>query len=83
MCQSSSAMMKSNLVEGTSYQQAVVSQRVVLNIQTLLAGAGRSRQAVSGDLGVFTNIRSRGVRKGTRRLLLHKLTLLILQAKAF
>ena len=83
MCQSSSAMMKSNLVEGTSYQQAVVSQRVVLNIQTLLAGAGRSRQAVSGDLGVFTSLRSRGVRKGTRRLLLHKLTLLILQAKAY
>ena len=61
MCQSSSAMMKSNLDEGSSYQQAVVLQRVVLNIQTLQARAGRSRQAVSEDLSVFTKLRLRGV----------------------
>ena len=32
-----------------------------MNIQTLQAGAGRSRQAVSEDLGVFTNLRLQGV----------------------
>ena len=32
-----------------------------MNIQTLTAGAGRSRQAVSEDLGVFTNLRLQGV----------------------
>ena len=61
MCQSSSTMMKNDLVKESSLQPAVVQQRVVLNIQILQAGAGRSRQAVSEDLGVFTNLRLQGV----------------------
>ena len=32
-----------------------------MNIQILQAGAGRSRQAVSVDLGFFTNLRLQGV----------------------
>ena len=32
-----------------------------MNIQILQAGAGRSGQAVSEDLGVFTNLRLQGV----------------------
>ena len=61
MCQSSSEMMKSNLVEGSSYQQAVTSQSVVLN------PAGRSRKdrrAVSENLSVFHQTKvTRNLRK--------------------